>query len=77
MIGSACIAQFATREELDEWLRTDPYVTEGVWQDIDVMQPAKTSMMPNGLLDTLQEDEALDLMAFLISRGDQNHAMFQ
>ena len=37
MIGSACIAQFATREELDEWLRTDPYVTEGVWQDIEVM----------------------------------------
>jgi putative heme-binding domain-containing protein len=46
-------------------------------QDIDVMQPAKTSMMPNGLLDTLQEDEALDLMAFLLSRGDRNHAMFQ
>jgi uncharacterized protein len=37
MIGSACIAQFATREELDEWLRTDPYVTEGVWRDIEVM----------------------------------------
>ena len=37
MIGSACVAQFATREELDEWLRTDPYVTGGVWQDIEVM----------------------------------------
>ena len=37
MIGSACVAQFATRAELDEWLRTDPYVTGGVWQDIEVM----------------------------------------
>jgi len=37
MIGSACVAQFATREELDEWLRTDPYVTGNVWQDIQVM----------------------------------------
>ena len=27
MIGSACVAQFATRAELDAWLRTDPYVT--------------------------------------------------
>jgi len=37
MIGSACIAQFATRAELDTWLRTDPYVTGNVWQDIQVM----------------------------------------
>ena len=37
MIGSACVAQFATRAELDEWLRTDPYVTGNVWQDIQIM----------------------------------------
>jgi uncharacterized protein YciI len=37
MIGSACIAQFATRAELDQWLRTDPYVTGGVWRDIEIM----------------------------------------
>ncbi len=37
MIGSAAVAQFATRAELDQWLRTDPYVTGGVWQDIEVI----------------------------------------
>jgi uncharacterized protein YciI len=37
MIGSACVAQFETREELEAWLRTDPYVTGNVWQDIEVM----------------------------------------
>ena len=37
MIGSAAVAQFATRAELDAWLRTDPYVTGGVWQDIEVI----------------------------------------
>jgi uncharacterized protein YciI len=37
MIGSACVAQFATRAELDQWLRTDPYVTGNVWQDIQTM----------------------------------------
>ena len=34
-------------------------------------------MMPTGLLDTLKEDEILDLMAYLLSRGDRKHAMFR
>jgi hypothetical protein len=33
-------------------------------------------MMPKGLLNTLDRDELLDLMAYLLSRGDRNHAMF-
>ena len=37
MIGSACVAQFETREELDAWLRSDPYVVGNVWQDIQIM----------------------------------------
>jgi uncharacterized protein YciI len=37
MIGSACVAQFETRAELEAWLRTDPYVTGKVWQDIEII----------------------------------------
>ena len=37
MIGSAWVAQFETRAQLDAWLRTDPYVTGNVWQDIRIM----------------------------------------
>jgi len=33
--------------------------------------------MPSGLLDTFQADEILDLMAYVLSRGDRTHAMFQ
>jgi hypothetical protein len=33
-------------------------------------------MMPAGLLNTLNEDEVLDLMAFLLSRGNRNDPMF-
>jgi hypothetical protein len=33
-------------------------------------------MMPAGLLDTLNEDEVKDLLAFLLSRGDRGSAMF-
>jgi uncharacterized protein len=36
MIGSAAVAQFDSRAELDEWLRTDPYVVGDVWRDIQV-----------------------------------------
>ena len=55
-----------------------PGVTEAIDRNnIDVMQPSKTSMMPAGLLDTLHDDEVLDLMAFLLSRGDRNSPMFQ
>ncbi len=45
--------------------------------DIEEMVPSKSSMMPNGLLNTLTEQEVLDLMAYLLSRGDRNHAMFK
>jgi hypothetical protein len=34
-------------------------------------------MMPAGLLDTMNEDEVLDLLAFLLSRGDRSSPMFQ
>ena len=45
-------------------------------KNVDAMKPSKLSMMPAGLLETLKEDEVLDLMAYLLSRGDRKHAMF-
>lgn len=36
MIGTAAVAQFATRADLDAWLATDPYVTGDVWREIEV-----------------------------------------
>jgi putative heme-binding domain-containing protein len=44
---------------------------------VDSMENSKISMMPEGLLNTLKEDEILDLMAYLLSRGDRKHAMFR
>jgi putative heme-binding domain-containing protein len=46
-------------------------------KQIEEMVPSKTSMMPQGLLNTLSEGEVLDLMAYLLSRGDRNHPMFK
>ena len=34
-------------------------------------------MMPAGLVDTFKEDEVLDLLAYILSRGDRNSALFK
>jgi putative heme-binding domain-containing protein len=44
---------------------------------IESKEVSKTSMMPNNLLDTFKEDEILDLVAFLLSRGDRNNKLFK
>ena len=44
--------------------------------EIEEIQPSKTSMMPAGLLDTMNEIEVLDLLAFLLSRGERSSPMF-
>ncbi len=55
----------------------DPKATETVRRDeIESMERSEISMMPAGLLNTLDEDEVLDLMAFLLSRGDAENGMF-
>jgi putative heme-binding domain-containing protein len=44
---------------------------------IDEQLPSPVSMMPAGLVDTLTEDEILDLMAYLRSGGDRSFEAFQ
>jgi hypothetical protein len=44
---------------------------------IEETAPSKVSPMPAGLLNTLEPDEILDLMAYLLSRGDPGHAAFK
>jgi len=41
------------------------------------MRPSPVSMMPNGLLDTLNREDILDLLAYLLSRGRREDAMFK
>jgi putative heme-binding domain-containing protein len=44
---------------------------------IEKKEISKISPMPTGLLDTLKEDEVLDLIAYLLSKGDRNNKMFK
>ncbi|MBT3530273.1 MAG: hypothetical protein HOF74_04240 [Gammaproteobacteria bacterium] len=45
MIGSTVYVDFDSREELDQWLANDPYVTGNVWQDITVL-PIRLAIKP-------------------------------
>ena len=44
---------------------------------IALKEAAKVSLMPAGLLNTLSEDELLDLLAFVQAGGDAGHAVFR
>jgi putative heme-binding domain-containing protein len=60
---------------------TDPEdstkVVEVKKSDVDEMTPSAKSLMPEGLLKELNDNEVLDLLAYLLSRGDPNHPMFR
>lgn len=45
-------------------------------RDVERMVPSERSMMPRGLIDTMNENEVLDLLAYLISGGDAEHPAF-
>lgn len=36
MVGSARVVEFATRSELDEWLKIEPYMTGRVWERVEI-----------------------------------------
>jgi len=56
----------------------DPNATVTVKSDnIASIKPSKQSMMPAGTLDVLRDDEILELMAYLLSRGDRAHPAFK
>ncbi|HEX3450641.1 MAG TPA: c-type cytochrome, partial [Isosphaeraceae bacterium] len=44
---------------------------------IEEIKRSPVSMMPLGLLNTLHKDEVLDLVAYLLSRGDRQSPMFR
>jgi len=46
-------------------------------KSVEELQVSKVSPMPVGLFDRMTEEEILDLVAYLISGGDPEHAMFK
>lgn len=36
MVGSAVVVDFPSREELEKWLETEPYMVNNVWKQLDI-----------------------------------------
>lgn len=45
--------------------------------DIASTEPTPVSMMPPGLLNMLEDDDVLDLLAYILSKGDESNPLFQ
>ena len=43
MVGSMLLVDFPERSDVDAWLAADPYVTDGVWREIEVT-PFRTAV---------------------------------
>lgn len=46
-------------------------------ENVASAKPSNISLMPEKLINTLNENEVLDMLAYMLSRGDPNHAMFK
>jgi len=44
---------------------------------VENIEPSKVSPMPPGLLNLMQKDEVMDLLAYILSGGDRNHPAFK
>ena len=44
MIGSVMIMQFETEEALEAWKQNEPYITQKVWESVDV-KPFKVAVL--------------------------------
>ncbi|WP_439629655.1 c-type cytochrome [Gemmata sp.] len=60
---------------------TDPEdstkVVEVKKEDVESLKPSNVSLMPEKLLNSLNEAEVLDMLAYMLSRGDPGHPMFR
>ena len=63
-------------------INTNMLDPNAAWSNVDrrkieETKPSPVSMMPEGLLNTLDREEVLDLIAYLLSRGDRNAEVYR
>jgi hypothetical protein len=63
------------------WVNTDMMkpstVTIVKAEDLTSIEPSSISMMPPGLINTMDKEDILDLMAYLIAGGKPDHELFR
>ena len=79
--GKVVTGRIVNNQDGDLTVITDPFDANKVVRmaraEIDEVRPSPTSLMPVGLLDKLNQDEVLDLIAYLLSRGNPSDLLFR
>jgi putative heme-binding domain-containing protein len=79
--GKTVIGKLLGEENGKLRILTDPEDSTKVLEipkaDVESVKPSAISLMPADLLKPLNENEVLDMLAYMLSRGDPGHAMFR
>jgi putative heme-binding domain-containing protein len=74
VLAGIILSQTGDRLTIQGGTETQP--REVALADIEEKTESKLSLMPEGLLVTLDKDEILDLLAYVMSAGDAQNAIF-
>ena len=78
--GSVVLGKIVAEDDGKVIVMTNPFAPQHqltlAEADIAKKEPRKVSMMPSGLINALNEQELLDLIAYLLSGGDEKNKMF-
>ncbi|MCH2059419.1 MAG: c-type cytochrome [Verrucomicrobiales bacterium] len=79
--GSQVIGRIMNLKEDSYWINTD-MMTPSTITKVDVkliesIEPSPISMMPPGLLSTMEQEDILDLLAYLLSSGNSQDPLFK
>ena len=79
--GQIVSGRIATEDDDSITILLDPEDASKVQKiaksDITSNEPSKTSVMPGGLLNSLSKNEVLDLLAYLLTRGNPDDPVFE
>lgn len=79
--GSTVIGRLGSENDKTISIMTNPFAPESLIEiplkDIKSREPLPVSMMPPGLVNTMNPDELADLVAYLMSGGNPDHPAFK
>ena len=79
--GTQLVGRVMNLKENEYWVNTDMMKPSTIIKlnvdTIEAIRPSKVSMMPEDLINTMNEKDVLDLLAYLISAGNPNHSLFK
>ena len=78
--GSQLNGRIMNMRNNEYWVNTDMMqpstVTKVKAENLTSIEPSSISMMPPGLINTMDKEDILDLMAYLIAGGKPDHQLF-